>query len=130
MKEKGTNAFFPGLLYNNVCCQPQDEFSMFFAGIERGAIHISLPSPASKDLWNLLDLISSLIFPCLGISITLCKLRVCVQLRQYHQKKKIKMMNSLNSGPYYPVSSASNILKPSHSESFEIKEINKARESK
>lgn len=40
------------------------------------------------------------------------------------------MMNSVNSGPYYPVSSASNILKPSHSESFEIKEIDEAQQSK
>lgn len=39
-------------------------------------------------------------------------------------------MNRLKSGPYYPVSSAFNILKPSHSESFEIKEINKAQQSK
>jgi len=74
VKEKGINAFFSGLLY--VCCQPQDEFSMFLARIEQGAIHISLYSPAAEDLWNLLDLIGLLVFPCLSISITLCTLRI------------------------------------------------------
>lgn len=87
MKEKGTNTFFSGLLYNNVCCQPQDGFLMFLARIEQGAIHISLLSPATEDPWNLLDLISLLIFPCLSISITLCTLRIWVSLRQYHNKK-------------------------------------------
>lgn len=71
VKEKGTNAFFSGLLWSDVCCQPQDGFSVFLARIEQGAIQISLPSPVTEDLWNLLDLIILLIFPCLSICHTL-----------------------------------------------------------
>lgn len=40
------------------------------------------------------------------------------------------MMNSFMPGPYCPVSNAFNILKTSHSESFEIEKIDKAQQPK
>lgn len=43
-------------VFNNICCQPQDGFSILFTKIEQGAIYVSLPSPVTGDLWNLLNL--------------------------------------------------------------------------
>lgn len=48
MSSKGI-VFFSGLL-NNICCQPQDGFSIFFTKIDQGAIYISLLSSVTGDL--------------------------------------------------------------------------------
>lgn len=65
--------------------------------------------------------ISLLIFPCLSISVTCCTQDF--RCSWDSTTKKIRMMYSLKSGPYCPVSSAFKILKPFHSESFQIRDM-------
>lgn len=75
-----------------------------------------------------MDLNSLLIFPCLSISITLCTLRFWV--KNDSTTIKVRMINSFKPDTYCPVSSAFNILKPSHSKSFETKKISVAQQPK